>query len=117
MTARGTTSLTNRFGAPSVRAPRETVIRPSRSAAFFIQHPPGTTFGYSNRWGRGTRPCVRFRSHSIHGGAERAVMMCVLQRAAIVEPRPQGSVLWKERVHIQVITWEDVFVVIDDGGG
>jgi hypothetical protein len=25
--------------------------------------------------------------------------------------------LWKERVHIQVISWEDVVVVIDDGGG
>jgi hypothetical protein len=25
--------------------------------------------------------------------------------------------LWKERVHIQVISWEDIFVVIDDGGG
>jgi hypothetical protein len=28
-----------------------------------------------------------------------------------------GNVLWKERVHIQVITWEDIFVVVDDGGG
>jgi hypothetical protein len=25
--------------------------------------------------------------------------------------------LWKPRIHIQVITWEDIFVVIDDGGG
>jgi hypothetical protein len=29
----------------------------------------------------------------------------------------QASVLWKERVHIQVISWEDIFVVVDDGGG
>jgi hypothetical protein len=27
------------------------------------------------------------------------------------------KVLWKGRIHIQVITWEDIFVVIDDGGG
>jgi hypothetical protein len=43
-------------------------------------------------------------------------MMFVLQRVAIVRP-DQASVLWKERAHIQVISWEDIFVVIDDGGG
>jgi hypothetical protein len=41
--------------------------------------------------------------------------MNVMERAAIVRPH-QGSVLWKERVHIQVVSWEDVLVVIDDGG-
>jgi hypothetical protein len=44
-------------------------------------------------------------------------MMCVQERAIVQPPRGQASVLWKERVHIQVITWEDVFVVVDDGGG
>jgi hypothetical protein len=44
--------------------------------------------------------------------------MCVLSELTIVQPHQgRASVLWKERVHIQVITWEDVFVVIDDGGG
>jgi hypothetical protein len=34
-----------------------------------------------------------------------------------VTPGEGASVLWKERVHIQVIAWEDICVVIDDGGG